>query len=215
MPRVPLWIKNPAQNPLNQASYPSQALPYNVATQESMNPISTNPLYRRPVWSYVSVREAPVKGPQPRLAKGTGRTGDPALPGNAAQLPGYLSDYDYEPSGYSYQPKNQQRYTIPIPRTIKVGADGREIVGTYKAHDFTPADRFFHQGRSSTNWQTMTYPPNIRNLAAWQVAQRYRVNSLTIAARPLDSSQYFLGYQVQPQVSQGLGSSGLGYMGSF
>lgn len=217
MARVPLQILNPAQNPLNQV----QAVPQLAYTPtlgqaaQAQNPISTNPIWRRPVWTYVGVNQAPRHGPQPRLAQGTGQTGDPALPGNAPQLPGYLSDNEYQPTLFAYTPGNHQNFQIPVPRTINVGDNGRILVGTYEPHDFTPGQRFFHQGRQAPNWQNMVYPPNIRNLLQWQQVQRYRIHSLTLAARPLDSSQYFLGYQVNPQVQSQIGQNPLGYMGSL
>lgn len=129
-------------------------------------------------------------------------------------LPGYLTDNAYFPTVFSYQPGNDQDYKIPIPRTINVGTNGRDLVGTYQPHDFVGADRFFHQGRSASNWQTMAFPPNFRNLLQWQQVQRYRVRSVTRSARVLDSSQYFLGYQTNPQVVGMIGQTGLGYMGS-
>lgn len=206
----------PAQNPFNQINQGgSGVLPYNANNNmAAQNPISTNPIWRRPIWTYVGFNDSPRRGPQPRLAKGTGGTGGNSLPGNAPMLPGYLTDNAYFPVTFNYQPGNDQDVKIPIPRTINQGTNGRDIVGTYQPHDFVGADRFFHQGRSSTNWQTMAFPPNIRNLLQWQQVQRYRINSVTHAARPLDSSQYFLGYQTNPQVSSQIGQNTLGYMGS-
>lgn len=207
----------PAQNPQNQITraQASVVLPYSVSNPAVQNPASTNPLFRRPIWTYVGVNDAPRRGPQPRLAQGTGQTGANALPGNAPQLPGYLADNEYFPSTYTYQPANRQGFQIPVPRTIGTGTNGRDLVGTYQPHDFTPAVRFFHQARQAPNWQVVSYPPNVRNLLQWQQVQRYRVNSLTMAARPLDSSQYFLGYQTNPQTAALIGQNGLGYMGSL
>lgn len=206
----------PAQNPQNQRLFRPQAtLPFTASNAAAQNPVGTNPLFRRPTWTYVGVSEAPRRGPQPRLAKGTGATGDASLPGNAPQLPGYLSDNEYFPALFAYQPYNRQGFQLPIPRTIGTGEDGRELVGTYQPHDFTPGQRFFHQARQAANWQVMVYPPNLRNLLAWQQVQKYRINSLTMSARPLDSSQYFLGYQLNPQIGAQIGQNSLGYMGSF
>jgi len=180
-------------------------------------PQATNPtLFGRPAWTYVQVQQAPRHGPQPRLAQGTGRTSiQQALPGNAAQLPGYLADNQYEPVIPDYQPPNAQVFQRKLARSISVGTDGLAAINpTYRAHDFTPADRWLGTLRSAPNWQTMNYPPDFRNLLAWQQVMRYRVNSLTVAARPLDSSQYFLGYQINPNVAKSIGQSTLGYMGS-
>lgn len=173
-----------------------------------------NPMFGRPIWSYVRTMAGPVRGPQPRLARGTGLTGDPSLPGNAPQLPGYLSDQEYEPSTFSYDPVDRQDFNLRVPKTISTGDDGRSMVGSYAPHDFTPAQRFFSQNRQAANWQVMEYPPDFRNLLSWQQVQKYRIQSFTLSPRPLDSSNYFLGYQINPQVAAQMGQGTLGYMGS-
>lgn len=177
--------------------------------------LRTNPLYGRPIWTHTRIQQGPVRGPQPKLARGTGRTGNAALPGNAPRLPGYLSDQEYFPTLFTYDPLNEPRFLQDIPRTILVGDDGLHALNpTYRAHDFTPADRFFHQNRKAANWQVMEYPPTYRNLLAWQQVQRYRVQSYTLSARPLNQNDFFLGYQVDPRIQQAIGQSTLGYMGS-
>lgn len=175
---------------------------------------SNNPMFGRPLWTYVQTMAGPVRGPQPRLAQGSGHTGDTSLPGNAPQLPGYLADTEYFPSTFAYDPVYQPGFTAHIPRTIGMGTDGREIVGTYQAHDFTPGQRFNHHNRQAANWQVMEYPPDFRNLLSWQQVQKYRVQSFTLSPRPLDSSNYFLGYQINPQIAAAIGQGTLGYMGS-
>lgn len=174
----------------------------------------TNPMFGRPVWSYVNVVRGPVSGPQPRLAQGTGRTGKPAATGTAAQLPAYVSDNAYKPSPFSYQPKDRGSFVDFIARTIGSGENGRELVGTYNPHDVTIGQRFNHQMRQAANWQRQEYPPSFRNTIAWQQVPKYRVNSSTVSARPLAANSYFLGYQVQPEVQQQIGQNALGYMGS-
>src|SRR5260221_9157151 len=79
----------------------SQLAPLQKTTHQSGGG-AFNPMFGRPAWTYVQTMAGPVRGPQPRLAKGSGRTGDPSLPGNAASLPGYLSDNQYEPSTFAY-----------------------------------------------------------------------------------------------------------------
>lgn len=204
----------------------------------------TNPMFGRPTWTYVDVIRGPVRGPQPRLAQGTGRTGQPAAPGTAAQLPGYVSDNAYQPSPFTYQPDGQipfwgmgphaatsppgdnklgstysvkggDNFETNVPRTINTGENGRELVGTYQPHDFTPGQRFFHQMRRASNWQIMAFGPKFRNTIAWQQVQKYRVRSSTVSAQPLGAQNYFLGYQVQPEVQSQLGQNALGYMGSI
>lgn len=178
-------------------------------------PTSNNPSYfGRPGWSYVDVVRGPVRGPQPRLAKGTGRTGRPAASGTGPQLPAYLSDNDYRPSPFSYQPRVNESFLQIVPRTINTGNNGRELVGTYQPHDFIPGQRFNHQMRRAENWQVQEYGPGFRSTQAWQQVQLYRVMSNTRSAHVLASSQYFLGYQVQPEVSSQIGQNTLGYMGS-
>lgn len=182
----------------------------------AQNVLATNPIFGRPRWTYTRVQAGPVRGPQPKLARGSGRTGDTALPGNASGLPGYLSDNEYFPTTYTYDPTNNPSFYGKYPRSINVGDDGLHALNpTYRAHDFTPADRFTNHMRRAANWQVMEYPPTYRNLLAWQQVQRYRVGSFTLSARPLEQNDYFLGYQVDPRIQQALGQSTLGYMGSM
>lgn len=177
---------------------------------------SGNPAYfGRPNWTYVSVVRGPVRGPQPRLAQGTGRTNNKsAAPGTEPQLPSYMHDYDYRPVPFSYQPPNRQSFPQQIPRTIDVGTNGRDLVGTYQPHDFTPAVRNFSHMRSAANWQLQAFLPDFRNTLEWQQVQVYRPRSNTRSAMPLSSSQYFLGYAVTPEIGSQIGQNILGYMGS-
>lgn len=175
---------------------------------------SANPLIGRPAWTYVSVMAGPVRGPQPRLAQGTGTTGNHSAAGKQSALPAYMSDNEYLPSLDSYAPPDRRDKLMFIPRTINTGSNGRELVGTYEPHDSTPGQRFIHQMRSAANWQRVEFPPDYRQLLAWQQVMKYRVQVYTQAARPLDSSNYFLGYQVDPQVAATIGSSNLGSLGS-
>jgi hypothetical protein len=175
----------------------------------------TNPsMFGRPVWSYVNVIRGPVAGPQPRLAQGTGRTGAHAATGSGAQLPGYVSDNSYQPSPFTYHPTSRENFEQLIARTIATGVNGREIVGTYNPYDIMIGQRFNHQMRRAENWQIMAYPPTYRNTLQWQQVQKYRVNSVTLSARPLAANGYFLGYQVQPEIQGQIGQNTLGYMGS-
>lgn len=174
------------------------------------------PLYaRNAIWSYVNVVRGPAMGPQPRLAQGSGKTaaGD-SLPGNAAALPGYLTDNAYFPTVYEYDNTFYPSFEKSIPKSIKTGDDGVTIVGTYRAHDFVPGTRQLQHMRQSDQWQEIAFPPNVRNLLAWQQVQRYRVQSLTLQARPLSSANYFLGYQINPQIAAQIGQTTLGVMGS-
>lgn len=177
--------------------------------------VQANPaFFGRPIWTYVNVIRGPARGPTPHLARGSGHTGAASLPGNAPSLPGYLSDNAYFPSPFGYVLQERESFLQRIPRTIGNGEDGRTLVGTYAPHDFTPAQRGLEHMRQASNWQNMTFPPDFRNLLAYQQVMKYRVNSVTLAARPLDSSNYFVGYQVDPRIQAALGGSTLGYMGS-
>jgi hypothetical protein len=203
-----------AQSPLNnlQGVMAARRLPLlaNATTTQTI----ANPLFGRPIWTYVQVAPGAARGPQPRLARGTGLTGDPSLPGNANRLPGFLSDQEYEPTDFTYAPPYEPTSQVQIPRTIKTGNNGRDVVGTYEPHDFTPGQRWSHHRRSVTMWQEMDFRPGPRNLLAWQQVQRFKIQTLTLSARPLSQDNYFLGYQVQPQTAASIGQSGLGYMGS-
>ncbi len=171
----------------------------------------SDPLFGRPGWTYVNVVRGPARGPQPKLARGSGQTG---APGTQSALPSYVSQPDYHPSEFDYQQTLRESFVNRIPRTIFTGDNGRELVGTYQPHDFTIGQRFNHQMRRSHAWQDMSFPPDFRAILQYQQVMKYRVNSITQSARVLDSSNYFLGYQVTPQVAAKIGGSTLGNMGS-
>jgi hypothetical protein len=211
---VPLSILNPAQNTTNlgAAGGRTSAVPVQQTTAQINGARVT---YARPTWTYTNVQPGPVRGPQPRLAQGSGKTGNSSLPGNASQLPGYLSDNAYFPTLFAHDPINQPVFSSSIPRSIQTGNDGRDLVGTYKPHDFTPGQRFMNQWRQAGNWQVQEYPPDNRQLLAWQQVQRYRVQSYTQQARPLAQNDYFLGYQINPAISAQIGQSTLGNLGSL
>ena len=176
--------------------------------------VQVNPLLGRPGWQYVNLVRGPVRGPQPKLAKGSGQTGIPGTPGTQSALPAYVSQPDYQPNEFDYQQKLRDSFVNRIPRSIFTGENGRELVGTYEPHDFAIAIRFMSHMRRSEAWQDMSFPPDFRQLLEWQQVQKYRVMSITQSARVLDSSNYFFGYQVTPQVAAQIGGSTLGNMGS-
>lgn len=174
------------------------------------------PLYsRNAIWSYVTQVRGPALGPQPRLAQGSGKTasGTP-LPGNASALPGYLTDNEYLPVLFDYDTSYKPNFAYYPPKSINTGNNGRDLVGTYNPHDFVPGQRQLQHMRVADYWQDTAYPPNVRNLLAWQQVQKYRVQSLTLQARPLSTANYFLGYQIDPNVQAAIGQSTLGVMGS-
>lgn len=198
-----------AQNPFNNtAGVASNPIP---VSQSASAPIGLSPLFGRPqAATYVTVTQTPVKGPQPRLSIGSGHTGNTSLPGNAPSLPGYLSDNSYFPVEFEYQASHNPNTKINIPRSIGIGNDGLDMLGTYRAHENVQADRFFNQNRSAANWQQMSFPPDNRNILAYQQVRKYQVNSLIQQARPLSQNDYFVGYQVNPSVQAAIGQSTLG-----
>ena len=178
--------------------------------------IQANPLFGRPIWSYLDVNRFPVRGPQPRLATGSNKYRQDAHPGTHATLPAYVADNEYYPSVFTYDPiENPVRQkaipaTLPLPGTD----DGLHALNpTQRAHEFSMGDRFNHQMRSTWNWQVMEFPVNFRNLLAFQMVRKYRVNNLIQQARPLARSNYFLGYQVNPETIDGYSQSTIGNMG--
>lgn len=183
----------------------------------ALNPQVAAKLNQTKPVTYVEVIRTPARGPQPRLAQGSGRTAsDPTLPGNAPSLPGYLTDNQYFPNVFDYMPKLRENYLMPIPRGINVGVDGLAALNpTYRAHEVTRADRFFHHMRQSFAWQDMAYPPNVRNLLQFKQVEKYQVFSNTLAARPLARNNYFLGYQIDQDIASQIGGGNLGSMGSF
>jgi hypothetical protein len=173
-----------------------------------------DPLFGRKTWKYVDIMRGSARGPQPKMSKGTGRTGKPSPPGAAVYLPGHVSDNSYRMNPFTYAPQNNPNFLQRVPRSIGTGENGRGIVGTYQPHDFTPANRFNHQMRSAYNWQIMYYPSDYRDIIQWQQVQKYRVKSNTISAGPLGPSNYFLGYTIQPEIGAQIGQNVFGYMGS-
>lgn len=194
-------------NPLNNTGPVSTAM---TRVNSTAGPTGNNPMFGRPSWTYVQTLQSPVSGPSPRLAQGTGRTGDPALPGNSVQLPGYLSDNAYFPTMDEYAPEHREDNHITIPKAIPAGSNGRETVGTYEPHDFTPANRFFTQYRSASNWQVMSFPPSPRQLLSYQQVQKYNLASYVQQARPLPANNYFLGYQIDPSIAAQIGQTSNG-----
>lgn len=169
-------------------------------------------LFGRPA-NYTDIVRGPTQGPSARTAPGTGRTGAPTG-GTGAQLPGYVSDNQYEPTLFQYQPRARQDFLYRPPQTFPAASDGKELLGTYRAHDFVIGQRFNHQMRAAANWQVIAFPDRFRDLNQWQQVQKYRVLSATLSARPLTQENYFLGYQVDPKIAAQIGQSNLGYMGS-
>ena len=207
-------INQPAQNSAQIGVFGGRTTQPPVGSA-AYNPIQTSPLFGRPSWTYVNTQTGPVRGPQPRLARGSGLTGDPSLGGNASQLPGYLSDNEYYPTLFAHDPINQPVKNKPVPMSIGVGNDGRDMVGTYKPHDFVIGRHDINSLRQAANWQVQEYPPNYRDTLKWQQVQKYRINNFTLQARPLTQNDYFVGYQINPQVQAQMGQSTLGNLGSI
>jgi hypothetical protein len=216
--------------PIEEANVPQKAnlgyslpghggwVPGNVRAQH------TNPLFGRPgvaYWQAASMRAGPV----PKLAPGTGGSqptrSNGFVPGNYAAsqfIP--LTQFDYLPANDPDVNLYEGTGTFtPLPRNVGYGDDGLLALNpTYRAHDFTPADRFFNQGRSAAAWQDCSFGPFYRYLQPNSYAttmSRYPVANQIRLARPLSQNAYFLGYQTQSSVSQSISatpqSNPLGY----
>src|SRR6266702_7146267 len=126
-----------------------------------------------------------------------------------------LVDNEYFPTLNAYDSVNQPKFSRNLPKSIADGTNGREMVGTYQPHDFTPGTRQLNHLRQAAAWQVQEFPPDFRNLLSWQQVQKYRVLSMTAQARPLSSADYFLGYQINPDISAKIGQTTMGVMGSM
>lgn len=197
----------------------SEALGYASPMPLSAPPFGTfhanviNPLFGRPGFHYSVSRPSGRVGPTLKGAPGTGQTGISADRSRGFVPSAYASQQHMPMQQFDYSPPNDSVYDIGlqvesrkvIPRSIGVGTDGSELVGTYRAHDFTPADRFFKQGRSAWNWQDQSFGPEYRWILPQQQPARYNLYNQIALARPLSPNQYFLGYQMQPAIAQQIG----------
>ena len=179
-------------------------------------PESVQNLYNQ-IWSYSRNLRGYDLGPTPKLNQGTGRTGAPAQSGYAAMLPAYVSKQEgYQPQGLEYQEShvdNNEEFNFKYPRSINVGVDGIALLGTYRAHDFTVADRFSNHFRHDFNWQQMAYPATFTKLIDRQQVQQYQLRKLTKPSLPLTQNNYFLGYYQDMSVARMVGGSNLGQLG--
>lgn len=160
-------------------------------------------------------------GPIPKLSSGSGLTGTGNRDNRALGFApaGYATQQYMPVTQFDYMPPLDESFDIGIsektpyaglPKSIAVGTDGREMVGTYQPHDFTPAAHFFKQGRSGGNWQDMSFGPDYRQLLDQQQVARYNLYNQVALARPLSPNAYFLGYQTQASVSQMIGGTAQG-----
>jgi hypothetical protein len=181
----------------------------------------TNPLFGRPSSTNYAPRvSTPQQGPLPKLSLGSGQTGQAADRSQAGFVPpGHLAVVeDYEPVGLDNEPLGIDTFTRPNmpPKSINAGTNGRELVGTYDPHDFTPAQRFIQQWRSAKLWMSPVFGPSWRNLLVWQQVAKYNLYNATAQSRPVSAQDYFAGYvtsQNVPIQGSGMGISGgtLGY----
>jgi hypothetical protein len=164
---------------------------------------------------YQSASNPQLVGPVSKLGYGSGFTGNSPLPGSQTIIPGYAQVYNYFPVFFGYYPRYRRNFQLlPKPRTT--ASDGLELVGTYRAHPFTPGTRQFSHMRRAPYWQIQEYPPDFRNLLEALKLERYRTESRTVTARPLLTQNYFLGYVTNPATASRLGYSGnaMGVLGS-
>lgn len=187
------------------------------APQPDIN-LLTNPLFGRPGTTNYSPRvSSPQQGPLPKMSLGSGQTGQAADRSTAGFVaPGHLAVVeDYEPVGLDNEPQSVDTFTRPNvpPKTIGVGTNGRELVGTYDPHDFTPAQRFIQQWRSAKLWQSPIFGPSWRNLLVWQQVAKYNLYNQLAQSRPVSQSDYFAGYTTSDSVAATLQGSGMGASG--
>src|SRR5262245_43909704 len=82
------------------------------------------PVYSRP--AYLTTYNSPVLRPKPAMTRNLG-TGHSALgatpPGQAPLLPGYVTENEYQPTQFGYQPPLREDFEEHIPRSINVGND--------------------------------------------------------------------------------------------
>jgi len=172
----------------------------------------SSPTFARPGWEYLHRMQAPQAGPLPRLAQGSGVTGTPEDRRNGFVPGGYLAQQDYKPTPMDYNPPTNPRFLQRIPQSIHVGDDGLHALNpTYRAHDSFIAQYMPESNRSAFNWQVMSFAANWRNLLGRQQVARYNIYNQIALARPLQSSDYFLGYRIDSTQASPLGSSGMGY----
>lgn len=195
-----------------QGSPQPAAIPNTNSTQ--------NPLFGRPGLS--SVYQATVNtsqaGPILRGSVGSGNTGSGEANRSTGFIPGGSLDVqrDYQPQGLENHPLGSDTFTLPNtpPKALNLGTNGRELVGTYQPHDFTPLQRFINMWRSSYNWQVTGFGPNWRNLLIAQQVQKYNLYTTLAQSRPLSQQDYFVGYVTSPGVAGAAGAAG-GYGGSL
>jgi len=202
---IPSW--NTAQQGGPKAG-PAPAFAGSQPNQPQNQPVR-NPMFGRPGWTYTNVSQVSGTGPFPRLSQGTGLTGKGANRQKDGFLAGgYISTNNYQPDGFDYQPRVNENWLQRINKHGYAATNGRELVGTYEPHDFTPAEYGLRMSRAAPNWQEMTYPPGWRNTTGWQQVARYNLYQQMAQARPIDQQAYFLPYILQPNVASTLPSSG-------
>lgn len=167
-------------------------------------------LLGKPGWSYQAVNTSPKMGPVPRMAQGSGQTAAPDVRQDGTQYGGFLSNQEYQPAPFDYEPGQTDNFLARIDKRGVGGVDGLALVGTYRAHDFTVAEYEQHNRRSADNWQVMSYPPNWRKLLGAQQVAKYNLYNQVAMARPLQQNDYFLGYQMTLAQNAGVGGYSLG-----
>lgn len=175
----------------------------------------TNPLFGRPGISYTPRVGNSQAGPLPKMSVGSGQTGQATNRSTAGFVaPGHLAVIeDYEPVGLDNEPFQVDTFTRPNvpPKTIGVGTNGRELVGTYDPHDSTPAQRFIQQWRAASMWMSPVFGPSWRNLLIWQQVAKYNLYNAVAQSQPLSQADYFAGYVTPDTV--GVQGSGMGVSG--
>ena len=149
--------------------------------------------------------------PNAKLAQGTsGKQSSQAYthaaPGTARQV--------YQPvNGLEYNPRLRENRFAQFPPGRGGWDDGAVLIG-YHAHKPTKvyeAPQQDWQWRKDAEWQQYSYPPRRRILFTAQVAQKYKLGNSTVAARPSDGTNYFIGFM--PTKDYGAGGTSGGALG--
>lgn len=205
-----------SQAPSQQVDAITRAIPVGQPVQPFVPAIQTGALFGRPGYTYTATVVPPQSGPTPKQSYGSGLTGAPQSRQRQFAAGGFIEAVeDYQPMGFSQQPAGDDTNMRMLPVSIGVGTDGnKELNPTYNPHDFTPAERFLGALRAARTWLEPTFGPGWRSLLQQQLVKRYNLYNQIAMSRPLQNSDYFLGYQTTIDTAGSLGIQG-GPMGSL
>ena len=145
-------------------------------------------------------------------AYGSGQTGANDYRSNGFLPQGYVSEGDYQPDTHNYSPPDNLNHISPVPRSIGVGTDGRNLYtgSVPPPHENTQADYTLTQGRSASMWEVLEFPAGWRSLLVPQQAARYNLYTQIDLAKPTLGPDYFIGYSIPYGSANQYPSSGMG-----